>query len=70
MGPPITPAKPASQAPRQKTMVKSRETRMPVTRAIAGSSTPARIMAPSRVRSIRTQSAAAKITAMTLMASR
>ena len=51
-------------------MVKSRETRMPVTRAIAGSSTPARIMAPSRVRSIRIHSAAAKITAMTLTASR
>src|SRR2546427_3050052 len=43
-------AKPASHAPREKTSVKSRETRIPTTRAIAGSSAPARIIAPSRVR--------------------
>ena len=51
-------------------MVKRRETRMPTTRAIAGSSTPARIMAPSRVRSSSAHSAAAKTTAMTMIASR
>ena len=38
-------------------MVKSCETRMPTTRAMSGSSTPARIMAPSRVRSSSSQSA-------------
>ena len=64
----LTPAKPASQAPRQETMVKSWETRMPSTRA--GSSTPARIMAPSRVRSSKAHSPAAKAMAMRLMASR
>src|SRR5712692_11273116 len=66
----MTPAKPASHAPRQNTIVKSCETRMPTTRAIAGSSTPARIIAPSRVRSSSAHSPAAKITAMTAMARR
>src|SRR5712691_6786426 len=66
----MTPAKPASHAPRQNTMVKSCETLMPVTRAISGSSTPARIIAPSRVRSSSAHSPTAKITAMTLMARR
>ena len=51
-------------------MVKSRDTRMPTTRAIAGSSTPARIIAPSRVRSSIAHSAAAKTTAIRLMARR
>src|SRR6266705_6833229 len=51
-------------------MVKSRETRMPTTRAIAGSSTPARIIAPSRVRSRSAQSATANTIAMRLIASR
>ena len=45
-------------------MVKSCDTRMPTTRAICGSSTPARIMAPSRVRSSMSQSAIANTTAM------
>src|SRR5712691_10263020 len=66
----MTPAKPASHAPRQNTTVKSCETLMPVTRAIAGSSTPARIIAPSRVRSSSAHSPPAKITAMTAMARR
>ena len=51
-------------------MVNSRDTRMPTTRAICGSSTPARIMAPSRVRSSISQSAMANTTAMTMMARR
>src|SRR5262245_34781817 len=66
----MTPAKPASQAPRQKTIVNSRDTRMPQTRAMAGSSTPARIIAPRRVRSRSAHSAAANTTAIRLMASR
>ena len=66
----MTPAKPASHAPRQKTIVKSRETRMPTTRAIGASSTPARIIAPSRVRSSNAHSAAANTTAIRLTARR
>src|SRR5438093_13090358 len=66
----MTPAKPASHALRQKTTVKSRDTRMPTTRAIAGSSTPARIIAPRRVRSRSAHSAIANTTAIRLMASR
>jgi branched-chain amino acid transport system permease protein len=45
-------------------MVKSWETRMPTTRAISGSSTPARIMAPRRVRSSRYHRPPAKMIAM------
>ena len=45
-------------------MVNSRDTRMPATRAIAGWSTPAPIVAPSRVRSRSAQSPAAKATAI------
>src|SRR5215813_10100751 len=66
----MTPANPASQAPRQKTMVNSCDTRMPQTRAMAGSSTPARIIAPRRVRSRSAHSATANTTAIKLMASR
>src|SRR5499427_6545548 len=66
----MTPAKPASQAPRQKTIVNSFDTRMPQTRAMAGSSTPARIIAPRRVRSRSAHSATANTTAIRLMASR
>jgi hypothetical protein len=44
---------PASVAPSRKTVVNSRDTGMPTPRAISMSSTPARIMAPSRVRSIK-----------------
>jgi hypothetical protein len=51
-------------------MVNNRETRMPTTRAICGSSTPARIMAPSRVRSIKSHNAAANTTAMPITAMR
>ena len=43
---------------------------MPQTRAIAGSSTPARIMAPSRVQSTMIQSAIATTTATPSTASR
>src|SRR5499427_5036854 len=66
----MTPANPASQAPRQKTIVNSWDTRMPQTRAMAGSSTPARIIAPRRVRSRSAHSATANTTAIRLMASR
>ena len=66
----MMPAKPASPAPSANTMVKSCDTRMPTTRAMSGSSTPARIMAPSRVRSSSIQSATAKTAAMAMMASR
>ena len=59
----MTPAKAASAAPRQNTSVNSCETLMPQTRAICGSSTPARIMAPSRVQSTMIQSAIATTTA-------
>src|SRR5207249_8141012 len=52
IGPPITPPAPASAAPRQNTVVKRRDTGMPTALAISGSSTPARIIAPKRVRSI------------------
>ena len=52
IGPPMTPPAPASPAPRQNTSVNSFDTGMPTARAICMSSTPARIIAPSRVRSI------------------
>ena len=48
-------------------MVNSCETRMPTTRAMSGSSTPARIMAPSRVRSSSIQRPIATTTAMTMI---
>src|SRR5919198_1195828 len=51
MGPPMTPPAPASAEPRQNTTVKSRETGTPTARAMSRSSTPARIIAPRRVRS-------------------
>src|SRR5712691_2712882 len=66
----MTPAKPASHAPRQKTIVNSLDTRMPTTRAIDGSSTPARIIAPSRVRSRSAHRPAANTTATRLTARR
>src|SRR6266850_4748024 len=53
IGPPITPPAPASPAPRQNTVVNRRETGIPTARAMSRSSTPARIMAPNRVLSIR-----------------
>src|SRR5712671_1882311 len=56
IGPPRTPPAPARKAPRQKTKVNRRETGMPIARAIGMSSTPARIIAPRRVRSISSQS--------------
>ena len=66
----MMPANPAKPAPSAKTMVKSCETRMPTTRAICGSSTPARIMAPSRVRSSISHSAMATTTAIRITAMR
>src|SRR6185312_7587173 len=70
IGPPMTPANPASPAPRQNTMVNRWETRMPTARAIDGSSTAARIIAPSRVLSSNPHRAAAIATAMAMMTSR
>ena len=46
-----TPASPASQHPRQNTRKNARSTSMPSAATIVRSSTPARTMAPSRVRS-------------------
>ena len=66
----MMPAKAASPAPSAKTMVKSCETRMPTTRAMSGSSTPARIIAPRRVRSSNIHNATATTTAMAMIASR
>ncbi len=60
----IDAAAPESAEPRQNTIVKSRDTGMPTARAICMSSTPARIMAPSRVRSMSRCSATAVTTAM------
>src|SRR5579875_75248 len=70
IGAPMIPPKPASPAPSEKTTEKSRGTGIPTTRAIAGSSTPARIIAPKRVRSIITQRAIATKTAMRTTTSR
>ncbi len=58
------PPAPASAAPRQNTAVKSRDTGIPTARAICMSSTPARIIAPIRVRSISRYKASAVTTAM------
>src|SRR4051812_10853853 len=70
MGPPRTPPIPASAAPMQKTTVKRRGTAMPRPRAISMSSTPARIIAPIRVRSSKTQRTAATTTEIATTASR
>ena len=52
MGPPKAPPNPANAAPKQNTVVNKRDAGIPTARAIGISSTPARIMAPSRVLSI------------------
>ena len=51
----MTPDSPASPAPKAKTPVNTRSTLMPMPAAISESNTPARMMAPSRVRSMRSQ---------------
>src|SRR3954464_10726188 len=70
IGPAITPPAPASAAPRQNTVVKRRETGIPTARAMSRSSTPARIMAPKRVRSIRKYNESPTRTAIATTASR
>src|SRR5438045_4328868 len=70
MGPPRTPPIPASAAPAQNTMVKRRGTAMPRPRAISMSSTPARIIAPIRVRSSASQRTTNTTTEMTTTARR
>src|SRR3954463_9582072 len=62
IGPPRTPPIPASAAPRQNTSVNKRGTAIPSPRAISMSSTPARIIAPTRVRSRATQRIASTTT--------
>ena len=65
--PPITPPSAASAAPSPKTNSDTRGTLMPTPPAISASSTAARIIAPTRVRSIASQSASPTTTATTTM---
>ena len=55
--PPTTPAKPASPAPSAKVMAKMRWVLTPEAWSMARSSTPARIIMPTRVRLRNSQSA-------------
>ena len=63
----MMPANAANPAPSAKTIVNKRDTLMPTTRAMSGSSTPARIMAPRRVRSSSSQRAIATMAATTMI---
>src|SRR3989338_195660 len=59
IGPAITPESPPSAAPKAKTPVNMRSVLIPGPAAISASKTPARMIAPRRVFSIRSQSASA-----------